>query len=177
MKNTKTFLLFLIAIVILGLFIYSFKNKDSNTIKVNDAVPISTNSIVYTNNELGFNFNLPETWKGYTVANTIWEGNPLKTGITKQTGNKLIIRNPKWTIDTPYEDIPIMVFSLKQWDSYNAEDFSVSAAPVTATELGRNNVYVFALPPRWNFDNRQGYEEALSIVQSKPLKAFNLLNK
>jgi len=33
---------------------------------------------------------------------------------------------------------------------------------------------VFALPPRWNFDYSEGYEEAESIVKTNPLKTFNI---
>ena len=177
MKNTKRLLLSLIIVILFGLFIYTFKNKNSNITRINDQISTSTNSVVYTDSKLGFNFYLPETWKGYSILNNRWEGSPLKSSITKQTGDKIIIRNPKWTDKLPYEDIPIMVFSLKQWDSYIAEDFAVSAAPVAAAEIGRNDVYVFALPPRWNFDSSEGYIEALNIVQSKPLKTFNLLKK
>lgn len=93
---------------------------------------------------------------------------------SKETGPKFLIRNPKWTSSVPYQDIPILVFTVPQWDSYRAEDFSVGAAPIQASELARNNVYVFALPPRWNFDYSKGYEEAQTIVESNPLSAKDL---
>ena len=67
-----------------------------------------------------------------------------------------------------------MVFTLAQWNSYIAEDFAVSAAPILATELGRNNKYVFALSPRWDFDYSFGFQEAESILQGKPLHPFSL---
>jgi hypothetical protein len=41
-----------------------------------------------------------------------------------------------------------------------------------ATELGRNNLYVFALPPRWNYDFSEGHEEAENIIKSNPLKTI-----
>jgi hypothetical protein len=82
-----------------------------------------------------------------------------------------LIRNPKWTATAPYEDLPVLVFTLAQWDSYVAEKFSVSAAPIQATELARNNAYVFALPPRWDFDYSTGVKEAEDIIASKPLIA------
>ena len=131
-------------------------------------------SISYKNTQYGFNFTLPSDWTGYTIVKNTWTGNPLTSGTKKQTGPKLLIRNPKWTEANHYEDIPVLVFTLAQWKSYAAENFAVSAAPIPATELGRNNTYVFALPPRWDFDYSTGYQEADTIVQSNPLTPFNL---
>ncbi len=130
--------------------------------------------IEYRNSEYGFVFSLPENWKGYQIVQDIWDGNNLVASDKKQSGPKFLIRNPKWTSNLPYQDIPIIIFSIAQWNSYMNEDFSISAAPILATELGRNNMYIFALPPRWNFDYSEGFEEAVSIVESKPLKAFDL---
>ena len=184
-KNKIIYLIALISFVLLGTVIYMQYFKNENDLPVNNSISNNDNSnnnasstnntsIVYTNSDLGFNFFMPDNWKGYSVVNSMWEGNPLKVTSTKQEGPKLLIRNPKWTAATPYEDIPVMVFTLKQWVSYNAEDFSVSAAPIPASELGRNNKYVFALPPRWDFDYSQGYEEAQSIIKSSPLKTFDI---
>ncbi len=176
MKNTKIILIVFIALILVGLIGYLFRSKNQNNGNVNEPVATSTTAVTYTNNDFGFNFSLSNSWKGYSVLNNTWEGNPLTTTTTKQTGTKLIIRNPKWTSSLPYEDIPIMVFTVAQWNSYIDGNFSVSAAPVSATELGRNNLYVFALPPRWDFDFSEGYVEAQNIIKSNPLKAFNKEN-
>ena len=178
-KNKIIYIIALISFVLLGIVIYMqyFKNKDAlpvNNSISNNNLSNSNNFVVYSNAEFGFDFSMPDSWKGYSVVNSMWEGNPLKVTSTKQEGPKLLIRNPKWTAATPYEDIPVMIFTLKQWVSYNAEDFSVSAAPIRASEFGRNNTYVFALPPRWDFDYSQGYEEAQNIIKSSPLKTFDI---
>lgn len=171
MKRNKILPVFLI-ITVLGLAVYLINSKNKTALPAETPTASST-SIIYSNADFGFNFSLPENWKGYTIINNTWEGNPLTATATKQSGPKLLIRNPKWTTALPYEDIPVMVFTLAQWSSYRNGNFSVSAAPVGATELGRNNLYVFALPPRWNFDYSEGYVEAENIIKSNPLKAFN----
>lgn len=158
--------------MVLGLG-YSLLDKDTVVVPVSEPTASST-AVVYNNSNFGFTFSLPESWKAYSVVESTWEGNPLTATSTKQTGTKLLIRNPRWTSALPYEDIPVMVFTIAQWNSYVAENFSISAAPIQASELGRNNMYVFALPPRWNFDYSEGYEEADGIVKSNPLKTFNV---
>ena len=131
---------------------------------------------MYSNPDFGFTFALPDSWKGYSIVNNTWQGNPLTATSSKQAGPKLLIRNQKWTSALPYEDIPVMVFTVAQWNSYVAGNFSVSAAPILATELGRNNLYVFTFPPRWDFDYSEGYQEAQDIIKSNPLKTFNVQN-
>ncbi len=172
MNNNKTLPIILVTILATGLLMYIFNLKNETEL-VSNSTASSTSSAVYNNADYGFRFTLPDTWKGFTVINNIWEGNPLTATATKQTGAKLLIRNPKWTTELPYQDIPVLVFTLVQWNSYLSGNFSISAAPIAAAELGRNNMYVFALPPRWNFDYSEGYLEAENIVKSNPLKTFN----
>ena len=134
-----------------------------------------TNSeVIYNNADYGFTFTLPESWRGYSIVKNTWEGNSLTPAATKETGPTLVLRNPKWTSALHYEDIPIMIFTLAQWNSYTGGNFAVSAAPINASELARNNFFVFALPPRWDFDYSQGYEEAENIIKTNPLKAFDI---
>jgi uncharacterized surface protein with fasciclin (FAS1) repeats len=140
---------------------------------INKVLTNPDTSVIYTNNDFGFTFSLPDTWKGFSIVKTSWEGNPIAATGTKRSGPKLLIRNPAWTSKVPYEDIPVLIFTLADWNSYTAGDYAVSAAPIAATELGRNNQFVFALPPRWDFDYSTDYAEAEKIVESKPLKAFN----
>jgi hypothetical protein len=175
MKNTKiiSILIVVVSLVVLGLVGYILSNKNEGAVPVNESAASNT-SVVYSNSDFGFTFSLTENWRGYSIEKTTWEGNPLTATGTKQTGIKLLIRNPKWTSALPYQDIPVMVFTVAQWNLYVAGNFSVSAAPIPASELGRNNKYVFALPPRWNFDYSEGYVEAENIVNSNPLKAFNI---
>lgn len=164
----------IIAMVVLGAGLILYGSRD-NTVVVVTPNP-NTALVTYTNTEYGFTFSLPESWKGFSIVKGTWEGSPLMATATKQTGTKLLIRNPKWTSTLPYQDIPVMVFTVTQWNSYVAGNFSVSAAPIFARELGRNNLYLFALPPRWNFDYSEGYVEAESIVTSNPLTAFTIQN-
>ncbi len=124
--------------------------------------------VVYENSEYGFDFYLPADWEGYTVLDETWEGTPTDGG-EKQTGPEIILRSPKWTQDTPYQDIPLLVFTHEQWAQVAAEELSVSAAPIPPTVLGANAKYVFALPARYNFAYPAGYEEVENIIASEPL--------
>lgn len=172
--NKKTLIAFLIIILIaIGFGIYMlYSGRDTNNEEVKNTVNPNNSTIVYRNTDYGFTFSLPSTWKGYSIVNGTWNGTAL-TNITAPSGPKIIIRNPKWTAAAHYEDIPVLVFTISQWNSYLAENFSISAAPILASELARNDMYVFALPPRWNFDYSLGYEEAENIVASNPIKTFN----
>ena len=173
MKNNKTILIIFVLIIILGLFVYLFYFKNKNVQPINNPVTPLNSLVTYNNTDYGFTFSLPNDWKGYTIVKNTWQGSPINT-TTAETGPKIIIRNPKWTTAVPYEDLPILIFTTSQWNSYVAENFSIGAAPIKASELARNNKYVFALPARWDFDYSLGYQEAESIIQTNPLHSFNL---
>ena len=133
--------------------------------------------VEYRNADYGFTFSLPESWKGYSIVDLQWEGFPNNTNGTGSSdapvyGPEILIRHPKWTSGHPRQDIPIMVFTLAQWDQVQQETLTVGAAPIPPTELGRNAKYVFALPARYNYAFPTGYEEVEKIVEGKPLHAF-----
>lgn len=86
------------------------------------------------------------------------------------TGPMIYIRHPLWTTENQRQDIPIMIFTLAQWDSLQKEEFHIGAAPVGPRELGRNGKYVFALPARYNFAFPTGYEEVENILKNNPLQ-------
>ena len=65
-----------------------------------------------------------------------------------------------------------MVFTPDEWAEIQQEKLAVSAAPIPPSELGQNQNYVFALPPRYDYDFRTGFEEVEKIMQSNPLKAY-----
>ncbi|WP_391117465.1 hypothetical protein [Psychrobacillus sp. L3] len=130
-------------------------------------------SILYQNTEYGFTFKLPKTWENYSIVADKWEG----LAITSSDGEKVVetgpiisIRHPKWTSENPRQDIPIMIFTLKQWDLLQKEKFHIGAAPIGPSELNRNEKYVFSLPARYNFAFPTGYEEVEKIIEGKPLE-------
>lgn len=129
--------------------------------------------VCYENTEYGFRFYLPETWEGYSIVEQQWQ-NVIAGEDNSQpaeTGPEILIRNPKWTQEDPYQDIPILVFTTRQWDEVQNEKLAVSAAPIGPSKLGSNSKYVFALPPRYNFAFPTGYEEVETILEGSPLWA------
>lgn len=130
-------------------------------------------AVVYRNAQYGFHFSLPKSWDGYSIVTEQWEGiasgGPQGDKVVVENGPVILIRHPRWTPQKPRQDIPIMVFTLAQWESLQQGRFHIGAAPVGPTELGRNSRYVFALPARYNFAFPEGYEEVEEILKSRPL--------
>jgi hypothetical protein len=130
-------------------------------------------SIVYKNDRYGFRFALPSSWEGYSILSEQWEGTTVADANEKvaETGPRLSIRHPQWTNEKPRQDIPVMVFTLDQWNRLQQDQFHIGAAPVGPSELGRNSKYVFALPARYNFAFPEGFEEVDKIIQSGAFSA------
>lgn len=131
-------------------------------------------AVVYVNSAYGFEFTLPASWQGYTLVEETWEGyHQGESGqLPAARGPLLLIRHPRWTAESPRQDIPILVFTLAQWDEIQHDLLHIGAAPFNPEELGRNGTYVFALPARYNYAFPAGYEEVEQILQGSPLRAF-----
>lgn len=128
-------------------------------------------SITYTNSQYGFTFTLPASWQGYSIATTTWTGwaNCPSGDCTTGTGMQILIRNPQWTSENNWAPIPIMVFTLDQWNALLQGKLLVSAAPFPPSELGHNANYVFALPARYDAAETEGWQEVEAIMASNPL--------
>ncbi len=135
----------------------------------------------YRNDTFGFAVALPQSWQGYTI-NHIKEDMYDITGKTK-TNNGVVdsfqiieIHHPLENPQNPRQAIPVMVFTLNQWTHVQKEEWSVGAAPIPPSELGRNSTYVMALPARYNYAYKTGWEEVQQILDRKPLTTFELGN-
>lgn len=129
-------------------------------------------SVMYHNTKYGFDFTLPASWESYKIVTEKWEGLALDGSQGEkvvETGPLVLIRHPEWTSQNIRQDIPIIVFTLSQWESLQNETFHIGAAPIGPSELGRNSKYVFALPARYNFAFPIGYEEVENILNNHPL--------
>ncbi|MDP4107816.1 MAG: YjgB family protein [Bacillota bacterium] len=144
------------------------QNTNPNT--SSSTSPDASKSVVYENTQYGFSFKLPASWKGYSIVTSQWDGIGLADGSVVETGPIISIRDPKWTAKTPRQDIPIMVFTLNQWNILKQGVFHIGAAPLDPSELGRNNYYVFALPARYNYSFPAGYKEVETILSNHPLQ-------
>ena len=146
-------------------------NTNQNTPPVNTPAATTLN---YQNTQYNFNFTLPVSWTGYSIVTSEWVGNVSgpQGDTPTEKGPIISIRHPLWTAAVPRQDIPIMVFTIAQWNDLQADKFHIGAAPIGPSELGRNSKYIFALPARYNFAFPVGYEEVDTIIQSKPLSAF-----
>ncbi len=163
------------AILLVGGLYLLFGNRVSDTGSGLQATTTAV-GVEYKNSNLGFSVKLPDSWKNFSAVDGSWEGYSLdatgKTQIKSETGITVSVRHPLWTSSAPRQDIPVMVFSLKQWSDMQADKFHAGAAPINPSELGRNSKYVFALPARYNFAYITGFEEVETILQSGAFKAF-----
>jgi hypothetical protein len=136
-----------------------------------------SDSIVYHNPQYGFQFTLPTSWKDYQIVTDKWNG--ISTGGSQgdqvvESGPMMLIRHPQWTSQNQRQDIPIMIFTLEQWNSLQKEEYHIGAAPIGPRELARNTSYVFALPARYNFAFPEGYEEVETILEGSALQTIEI---
>jgi hypothetical protein len=133
-----------------------------------EAAGPTTDAVEYTNAKYGFRFSLPSAWKGYTVVTEQWEASDAQKGSVER-GPMVYIRPPDWTKEDPRQDIPIMVFTLTQWDSVEHGDYFVGGAAIVPGELGRNRKYAFAVSRRVEDSELVGAKEVNEILQHHPL--------
>lgn len=160
------------AVLVIVLAVSGWAQQTQPAIQKHQDAPKPARTIEYKNTNYGFSLSMPESWEGYRVLWSEWEGNVVgDDGNVAHVfrGPRLEIRHPKWTQQTPHEDMPIMIFTIAQWN----EGPIVSAAPFGPTELGRNRKYVFAVPPRWDYNFSEGYEEAEKILTSASFHTFS----
>lgn len=148
-------------------------SESESEIDSSDSVDVGEN-VVYVNDKYGFEFLFTSDWNGYTVIDETWDGNMVGTTDTvypdfEKTGAVIKFRHPSWTQSHIYIDIPILVFTLDQWEAVANDDMAVSAAPIGPSYLGENSKYVFALQARYNFAGDYGYQEIQDLMDSKPL--------
>lgn len=179
-KTVNIFFNVVMFAVILGLIYFSFSKKTEdlkNQSVLNQTATSTVSANVYKNNYYGFSVSLPDSWEDYSIITDEWEGYSIDSGgqgqVLTESGPMISIRYPDWDYKSPRQDIPIMVFTLKQWDDLTADKFHIGAAPIGPSELGRNSRYVFALPARYNFSFLTGFEEVEQIIKDNtPLKTF-----
>lgn len=152
--------------------IQSNTNPNSNSSLSSTTTDLS--SIIYKNTQYGFKFTLPKSWQGFSIVSGNWQGNDIASGKATETGTMLSIRHPQWTTKNPRQDIPIFIFTLDQWNLLQKEKFHIGAAPIPPSELGRNNIYVFAFPARYNYAFPTGYKEVEQILNNHPLQPTQL---
>jgi hypothetical protein len=165
MRNQKNFKVLSLALILLQVLFSGCAPSMATPLPTTQP----TKLIEYQNTEYGFSFSLPVSWKGYSIITDTWRGySNGNSDITVEQGPIISIRNPFWTSENPYQDIPIMVFTITQWNSLQQGEYSVSAGGIY-TELGRNAKYVFALYSRYNFAVLPGMEDVKTILESNPL--------
>lgn len=168
-KSSTKLILFAVLIILVFVAGYFWRVEKSSAPAIFEQVATSTE---YRNTQYGFSIALPKSWEGYSIATTEWNGFSVgaEGNVPFAQGPLILIRHPLWTKEVPRQDIPVMVFTLAEWNSLAKEEFHIGAAPIGPSELGRNAKYVFALPARYNYAFPAGYEEVDQILQSKSFR-------
>jgi hypothetical protein len=155
----------LAGIILAGCSIYSSIKKQNN-FEIED-LSQKINSNIYKNEEHGFELNLLDSWKDYSIVADFWTGQLLDGSQKQIQGPKIIIENPKNTENQCWQNLPILIFTKPEWTLIEQENLSVSAAPIGPQKIGENQNYVFALPPRWiGFTDCLGQDEAQEIIKT-----------
>src|ERR1700733_8152263 len=175
--NQKNYVLIsiFVVVILIGAGFYFFSVQKSATTNPTPPVSVVATTTTYTNNTYGFSFTLPLSWVGYSIVTTTWQGESLDANGQNQaseSGPEISIRNPNWTTATPTQDIPIMVFTIAEWNALQNNQFHIGAAPINPSELGQNNTYVFGLPARYNYAFPADYQEVDQIIQGNNFHGF-----
>jgi hypothetical protein len=108
--------------------------------------------IVYRNQQYVFIFSLPADWHGYTVVIQHWDGETYLPDKDKDVvlanGPIIVLRNPLWKTEDLYQDIPIYVFTRRQWDDMHLGKYDAAGAGGVVFELWHNDKYVFGIHSR-----------------------------
>ena len=107
--------------------------------------------IRYHNAQYDFKFFLPASWKGYSVLTEQWDEENYSSALHKITytehGQEITFRHPQWKTNDLYQDIPIIVFTRKQWDEGIWPNLYAGGV---MDEMWHNRKYVFAISSRYN---------------------------
>jgi hypothetical protein len=115
--------------------------------------------VVCHNPEYNFTFFLPPDWQGYSVLVRQWVAEQ------PEHGPMIVLRHPQWRADDPYQDIPIEIFTRKQWIAIHQGNLDIGAGGIEE-EIGHNRNYVFAISSRFDADDSvKGWKEAGKIVE------------
>ncbi|HEX3627036.1 MAG TPA: hypothetical protein VH280_16625 [Verrucomicrobiae bacterium] len=124
----------------------------------------------YHNAKFDLTFYLPVDWRGYSVLTENWHGetySPSEDKIVELAcGPIILLRNPLWKINDVYQDIPIYVFTRRQWDDMHAGKYDAVGAGGLIYELWHNDKYVFGIHSRTiGFDtDLRDWQKAATIV-------------
>lgn len=127
--------------------------------------------ILYHNRKYDFTFLLPDYWWGYSVLIQKWDAPLYSTNgekvVGQERGHVIVFCHPAWKTTVPYQDIPIIVFTRKQWDEeHQGKIWPAIYAGGFISELWHNNKYVFGLSSRYNWnDEVKGADDVENIIK------------
>ena len=132
------------------------------------ATPSHGMPVVFHDLPSGLAFRLPASWRGYTVLTRDWEGwtyvAESDRSFVSERGRAIVLRHPRRTRTECWQDIPILVLTRVQWDSYHRGAFAIGAGGVQL-EFSHNSNYVFTISTRFNADDSVwGWKEASDAI-------------
>jgi hypothetical protein len=127
---------------------------------------LSSVPLCYRNPQYRFAFYLPASWPGYGVVVQQWERKEYFANLDRlvviERGPTVVLRHRQWTAGEPYQDIPIFVFTRRQWETHHQEPVGGGVDE----EPTQNSNYVFAISSRYNADDLvKGWKETNYAVE------------
>jgi hypothetical protein len=126
----------------------------------------------YHNAQYDLTFFLPASWRGYSVLIDRLDDEQYSPAKDKEVimahSPMIMLRNPQWQTNAPYQDIPILVFTHAQWDAVHRDGLWPSCfAGGVIDELWHNQKYVFAMNSRtFGFaDDLKCWKETADVVE------------
>ena len=124
----------------------------------------------YHNAQYDLTFFLQASWRGYSVLVQQLDDERYLPTEDKQVlvGHTpmITLRHPRWQASTPYQDIPILVFTRAQWDAlHHGKLWPSLFAGGVMDELWHNQGFVFAMSSRYNWGELTGAKEVADIVE------------
>lgn len=92
-----------------------------------------------------FSLMLPESWRGFSILHQTWEVRDSGEMHLNAKGPTILVRHPQWTDARTLPDIPVWVFTPKQWQD-DVQNHMIAGGFVL--EVGRTDKYVFGVSSR-----------------------------
>lgn len=170
-KSSTSTLIFIALLLLMCLaLVWKFNNEQApqGSIPVTQPETTAPTVLLYTNDMYGFTVSLPLSWQGYSVAQETKKFEDNEYYEVRLVHPQLVKVNSRM-------DVPVLVAPIQLWNTWYPINDPESgqhpfAAPIPATERGRNLNYVFATAPRYNFSYLPGWEEVDEIVST--IKGF-----
>ncbi|MBI9011471.1 MAG: hypothetical protein JEZ08_04515 [Clostridiales bacterium] len=117
--------------------------------------------------DYGYSITVPIAWSGVFVTREDQDAkSPLHEMLTKLDEDYFIVRHrhPKWTAETPYQDIVFSIVRREEWNKH-ANDATSGVLELLPQTILSNFEYLLVHDPYHYSSKNQGYDEVMDILK------------